>query len=124
MDPVANMIVTIKNGYMARKNAVAVPYSKFKLAVAKSIEKEGFIGKVQKNERVINIELIYEENLPKISEIKQVSKQGMRVYTKSKSIKAVKGGRGTIIVSTPQGLMGGKDAKKKNLGGEVICRIW
>ena len=131
MDPVADMLVTIKNGYMAKKAQVIIPYSKFKLEIAKILEKEQFIGKVTKKnsplpagKAKIEVELLYDRQKPKISEIKRVSKLGLRVYTKSKNIKGVKGGKGIIIISTPKGVMTGSQAKAKNLGGEVICQIW
>ena len=124
MDPIADMIVIIKNGYMAKKDQVMLTYSKFKLELGKVLEKEGFIGKVQKNDKIINVNLVYVDNKPRITEIKRVSKSGLRVYIKSKKIKPLKGGRGAIIVSTPQGVMTGKEAQKKKLGGEVICQVW
>ncbi|MDO8487292.1 MAG: 30S ribosomal protein S8 [Candidatus Curtissbacteria bacterium] len=124
MDSIADMLITIKNGYMAKKLSVSVPYSKFKLEIAKVIEASKFIGKVQREERNINIELVYENQKPKITEIKRVSKLGLRVYAKKKDIKMVKGGKGLYILSTPQGVMTGQAAKAKNLGGEVICQIW
>ena len=124
MDPLANMIVAIKNGYMARKPNVLVPYSKFKWQITKVLENEKLVGQVVKKDNKIDIALIYEEKSPKIKEIKQVSKQGLRIYSKVKHLKSVKGGRGTLIISTPQGVMTDKDARKKNLGGEVICEIW
>lgn len=124
MDPVADMIVIIKNGYLAKKEQVLVPYSKFKLEIAKAIEKETFIGSVNKDKNQIAIDLLYENGTPKITEIKKVSKLGRRFYTKSKHIKPIKGGRGSTIITTPKGVMSEKEAKKKNLGGEVICQIW
>ncbi|MEK7580718.1 MAG: 30S ribosomal protein S8 [Patescibacteria group bacterium] len=124
MDPIANMITTIKNGYMAKKETVTVPYSKFRQEVAKALESGGYIGKVQKNELKLSISLIYRENKSRINEIKRVSKSGLRVYTKSKKIASLKGGRGTYIISTPYGVMTSENAKKKNLGGEVICLVW
>lgn len=131
MDPVANMLVTIKNGYMAKKAQVIIPYSKFKLEIAKILEKEQFIDKVSKRDSrlpagkaKIEVELLYDRQKPKISEIKRVSKLGLRVYTKSKNIKVIKGGKGLIIISTPKGVMTGREAKAKNLGGEVICQLW
>ena len=121
MDPVANMIITIKNGYMAKKPYVFVPYSKFKWQIVKVLESEKLIGQVAKKDNKIDIALIYEAKLPRIKEIKQVSKQGLRIYSKVKHLKSVKGGRGTVIISTPQGVMTDKDARAKNLGGEIIC---
>lgn len=124
MDPIADMLVAIKNGYMAKKPKVVMPYSKFKLAVAKVLEKEKFVQSVVMEDKVIQIELIYENKKPKIETIKKMSKLGLRVYVKSKNIKSIRGGRGLVIVSTPKGVMSGKEAKAKNLGGELICHIW
>ena len=124
MDPLANMIVAIKNGYMARKPYVLVPYSKFKWQIVKVLENEKLVGQVAKKDNKIDIALIYEAKSPKINQIKQISKQGLRIYSKVKQLKSVKGGRGTVIISTPQGVMTDKNARKKNLGGEIICEIW
>ena len=124
MDPVANMLVIIKNGYMANKVNVLVPYSKFKFDIVKVLEKQKFIGKVSKKENKIEIDLLYENQKPKIQEIRKISKLGLRVYSKSKHIKSVRGGRGLTIISTPDGVMTGSEARQKNLGGEVICQLW
>lgn len=109
---------------MAKKDQVSVPVSKYKLAIAKVFESENLVGKVESKDSMINIKLLYVDNEPKIEQIKQTSKQGLRIYSKSKKIKTIKGGRGVVIVSTPAGVMSGKQAKAKNLGGEVICEIW
>ena len=124
MDPIANMLVTIKNGYMSRKPQVLVPYSRVKFAIAKVLEKEKFTGEVKKENSQIKIELAYENGQPKMDTIKRVSKLGLRVYTKSKNIKPLKGGKGIIIISTPKGVMTGREARTKKLGGEVICKVW
>ncbi len=124
MDPIANMIVAIKNGYLAKKEQTILPYSKFKLEVAKALEKEGFVGKVSKVEMKLTITLLYNADKPRLNEIKIVSKPGLRVYSKSKKIAALKAGKGSYIISTPKGVMSGKDAKAKNLGGEVVCLVW
>lgn len=124
MDPIANMLSTIKNGYLARKPNIVVPYSKFKLEIARVLEQEKFVGKINKNDSTILIGLLYQDNKPKITQIKRVSKPGLRVYIKSKKIKPIKGQRGIIIISTPQGVITGQDAQKKKLGGEVICQVW
>ena len=124
MDPVANMLVAIKNAYLVGKLEVFVPFSNFKMSLAKTLEREKFVGKVTKKDKEIKMELLYENHKPKLTQIKRVSKLGLRVYSKSKKIEKVKGGRGTYIISTPKGVMSGKEAKAKNLGGEVICRVW
>jgi small subunit ribosomal protein S8 len=138
VDPIADMLTAIRNAYLVKKPEVLVPYSKFKLEVAKALEKEKFVGTVKKLDArlagplrhetspraKIIINLLYENQKPKLHEIKKVSKLGLRVYTKSKNIKKVKGGRGIILISTPQGVMTGEQAKAKKMGGEVICRAW
>src|SRR3989344_1005258 len=123
MDPIADLLITIKNGYMAKKNSVSVPYSKFRLSIAKVLEKEKFVGKTDKVDKVIEISLLYENGKPKITHIKKVSKPGLRIYTKSKNIKSTKGGRGATVISTPHGVMTEKDARAQKLGGEVICQV-
>lgn len=124
MDPVSDMLVAIKNGYMAKKSSVAVPFSKFKQEIAKLLERENIVGKTTTENSHIMIELQYENQKPKITQIERISKLGLRVYKKSKNIKRVKGGKGITIVSTSKGLMTGDQAKAKKLGGEIICRIW
>lgn len=124
MDPIADMLVTVKNGYMTKKVNVTIPYSKFKMEIAKVLQVSNFVGKVAKVDSKIEIELLYENQKSKLTELKRVSKLGLRVYQKSKEIKKVKGGKGLYILSTPKGVMTGRDAKAKNLGGEVICLIW
>src|SRR3990167_465658 len=124
MDPVADMLVYIKNGYMAKKPQVLVPFSKLKFEIAKVLEEAKFVSKIAKRESQILIELSYDAGKPKITDIKKVSKLGLRIYEKAKNIKTIKGGRGIVIVSTSKGVMTGKVAKSKKLGGEVICQVW
>lgn len=124
MDPIADMIAAIKNGYLARRGDVSVPFSKFKLELAKVLSETGYIGKQKKEDLKLTIELVYEDGKPKLNEIKKVSKSGLRIYTKSKKIKLIKGGRGLYVISTSKGVMTSTDARKKNLGGEVICQVW
>jgi len=124
MDPIADMLVIIKNGYLAQKSYITIPYSKMKLEIANVLEKEEFIGHVSRKNSNIIAELIFDGHKPRLTQVQRVSKLGLRIYTKSKKIKPVKGGRGFVIVSTSKGLMTGKEANKKNLGGEIICRVW
>jgi small subunit ribosomal protein S8 len=124
MDPIADMLTSIKNGYMAKKDLVRVPKSKFKYEIAKALESENFVGPVNVEQNIIEINLVYKNQLPAISEIKKISKLGLRVYTKSKNIKRIKGGKGITLMSTSKGVMTGKSAVSKKLGGEVICQVW
>ncbi|MBI4037533.1 30S ribosomal protein S8 [Candidatus Curtissbacteria bacterium] len=124
MDPIADMLVIIKNGYLASKPEVKVKTSRFRLEVAKVLGKLNFIKDVTESEGYINIGLIYNNNEPRVHELKKVSKLGLRIYTKSKHLMPIKGGIGAFVVSTPQGVMSGQEAKKKKLGGEVVCLVW
>ena len=109
---------------MAKKPAVSIPLSNFKLEVAYVLEKEGYVGKVTKAEKAIEIELVYLNKKPRVTDIKKVSNPGLRVYKSSKAIKSVKGGIGITVVSTSQGVMSGTEARDKKLGGEIICQVW
>lgn len=124
MDPIADMFTIIRNGYMAKKSQVLVPYSKFKIEIAQVLEKEKFVAGATKQESKIKIDLIYSGKKPKLSHVKKISKPGLRVYTKSKNIRKVKGGKGIIIISTPKGVMTGNIAKTEKLGGEIIAEVW
>lgn len=128
-DPIADFLIQIKNGYMAGKKDITVPGSKMKLALAQVLSKTGLVGKIeaQKNDKAknrITVELIYNSGTPVLEEIKLISKPGKRVYTNRNSIPKVLGGLGKVIISTPKGIMTGDDARKMNLGGELICKIW
>lgn len=122
-DPVADMLTIIRNGYLARKAKVVAPYSRFKLAICQLLEKEKFIKSTQKKDSKIEITL-YEDQKPKITMIKKISKPGLRTYIKSKNISKIKGGKGILIISTPHGVVTGQEAKAKKLGGEIICEVW
>jgi len=110
------------------KDTVDIPFSDLKYEIAKILEKKGFVVKVEKKgkkvRRTIEVTLKYVENQPVISGLKRISKPGQRIYKKAKEIKPVKGGYGVAVISTPKGLMTDKEARKKKLGGEVLCEIW
>ena len=124
MDPVADMLVIIKNGYLAKKREVLVPFSKFKFEIAKVFEKEKFIDSVKKEDKKIKMNLSYPDNTPALSDVKRVSKLGLRIFVKSKNIPQIRGGRGMVVISTSKGVMTGKDAKSKKIGGEIICKVF
>ncbi len=126
-DPIADMIIRIKNAYLANHREVRVPHSRLKEALAKMMSKEGFLGQVNTREdsgKVLVLTLLYKNNQPVLTNLKRVSKPGRRVYVNHTSIPRVLGGLGITIVSTPQGLMTGHQAKKSGIGGEVLCAIW
>ncbi len=125
-DPIADMLTRIRNALMAKKPEVIIPYSKIKIAIAKILEKENFVSKVDvvtnKKKRRSEIKINLKEQ--KIHELKRISKPGCRVYIKANEIKKIKSGKGILIVSTSRGIMTGHEAKKRKLGGEVIAEIW
>ena len=131
-DPIGDMLTRIRNAIQARHDSVVIPISKEKVAIARVLREEGFIrdfemvrDKNAKVPRAIRIHLKYVgKREPVLTGIKRVSKPGLRVYTKSKSIPRVHGDLGTAVLSTPAGVISGKKAKQLNVGGEVICYVW
>ena len=127
-DPIADMLTRIRNAIMARHPRVLIPASKMKVAIAAILKEEGYIRDydvVQDNvQGTLRISLRYVEKRPVLNQIKRVSKPGLRVYTRRDGIPRVRGGLGTAIISTPQGVMTGRKAYQLGLGGEVICYVW
>lgn len=128
MDPISDMIIRIKNASNSKKESVVFPYSKLKLAIVDVLSKAGFIKlfreKGKKIQKFIEVVLIYEDGMPKITGVDRVSKSSKRVYNKSKDIKRVKSGYGSLILSTSKGIMTDKDAKMAKVGGEALFKIW
>lgn len=127
-DPVTDMLNRIKNAQAARKEQIVVPFSNFKYEIAKILEKEKFLSKVEKKGRKANkfleIDLKYENKTPVVSGMRKVSKPGQRIYVPAHMIKPLRGGYGISIISTSKGLMTGRDAKRQKIGGEIICEVW
>ncbi len=127
-DPIADMLTRIRNAIMARHTRVLIPASNVKIAIARILKEEGYIRdfEVAKDspQGTLRITLRYVEKRPVMSQLKRVSKPGLRVYTKRDGIPRVRGGLGTAIISTPQGVMTGRKAYQLGLGGEVICYVW
>ena len=128
MDPIADMLTIIRNAQAVLKETVVVPYSEIKFEIAKVLKKENFIGEIEKKgkkvRKTIEIKLKYKDKEPAISGLKRVSKPGQRIYTAAGKIKGIRGGYGIAIISTSKGLMTDKEARKQNLGGEILCKIW
>ena len=128
-DPIADLLTRVRNANQMRYQEVSVPSSNMKLEIVKIMKEEGYITdyKVEKNDvqDIINITLKYGKNKERvISGLKRISKPGLRVYAKAEEIPTVLNGLGIAIVSTPNGVMTGKEAKKQNVGGEVLAYIW
>ena len=124
MDPVADALIRIKNGYLSGKQSISVKYSKLILNLMKLLQKEGYVQGVEQKEREIIVTLKYESRKPALSEIKRVSKPSLRVYRGVSKLPTVLGGLGIAIISTPKGLMTNKDARKQKIGGEVLALVW
>ena len=131
-DPIADMLNIIRNAQAVLKETAVIPFSNLKYEIAKILEKQGFVGKIEKKGRkpkkVLEVTLKYptagESNSTVITGLKRISKPGQKIYTGAKKIRQVRGGYGISIISTPKGLMTNKEAKRKKLGGEIICEIW
>ncbi len=127
-DPIADMLTRIRNAIKARHPKVDVPASKLKTEIARILKEEGYILNFKMAEdgakKTIRIYLKYQaNNRPVISELTRVSRPGCRVYVGHEDIPPVLGGLGVNIMTTPRGLMTGRDARKAGLGGEVLCEI-
>jgi small subunit ribosomal protein S8 len=128
-DPIADMLTRIRNALMARHDFVLVPSSKMKLAIARILKKEDFIGDYEvlkgKPHRVIKVHLKYGDNNQSVlAGLERVSKSGLRVYVQRKEIPRVYGGLGIAILSTPKGVMTGQKAWRLGIGGELLCYVW
>ena len=129
-DPIADMLTRIRNANTAKHDTVDVPASKIKLAIADILLEEGYIAKYDivedGNFKTIRITLKYgaDKNEKIISGLKRISKPGLRVYANSEELPRVLGGLGTAIISTNQGVITDKEARKLKIGGEVLCFIW
>lgn len=126
-DPIADMLTRIRNASLAKKAEVSIPYSKIKLAIARILEKEKYVGKVEiaaDGFKSILIRLKYENKIPAVRSLKRVSKVGCRVYVGKSEIPRVLNNLGLAIVSTSKGVMTNRDAKKLGVGGELICEIY
>ena len=127
-DPVADCLTRIRNGLMRGKSLVSVPHSKLKYELVTVLVSEGYLKsctKIEEDKKIsIEIELKYHNESPVIKEIKRISKPSLRKYLAASDIKSVKGGLGAFIISTNEGLMTDRDAKLKNIGGEVLCEVF
>ncbi len=130
-DPIADMLTRLRNAVSSRHEAVTMPASKMKVAIAQVLKEEGFIrdfavveeeGKAQPN---LKVELNYGgRKQPVLNGLQRVSKPGLRVYVQRREIPRVYGGLGIAILSTPKGIMTGQEARRQEVGGEILCYVW
>ena len=128
-DPIGDMFSRIRNGQMRSLSSVEIPSSNFRQNILKILKNEGyikdyFIEKTENNKKTLKINLKYYEGFPVIKEIKRISKPGRRVYSRANSLPKVMNGLGLAIISTPKGVMSDTEARKQNIGGEIICRVF
>ncbi|OGZ35338.1 MAG: 30S ribosomal protein S8 [Candidatus Portnoybacteria bacterium RIFCSPLOWO2_01_FULL_43_11] len=127
-DPISDMLTRIRNAQAVSHETVSIPFSKFKLNLAKILEKEGLVEGVliqgRKIKKIIEIKLKYKNKKPVINKLKRISKPGQRIYLNKNMIRPIKQGYGLAVISTPEGLITDKEARKRGLGGEVICEVW
>ena len=130
-DPIADMLTRIRNAIQAGHPRVSIPYSKLKASIAGVLEQEGYIKTFEVRDRVgragsdIDVELLYaDDGRCMLSGLKRVSRPGLRVYVQQREIPRPYGGLGVAILTTPRGVMTGQQARRENVGGEVLCFVW
>jgi small subunit ribosomal protein S8 len=128
-DPIADMLTRIRNAGMARRTETTMPSSKILIAIAKILQQEGYIrGWTVEDAKPVNQLTIFlkygGDRKHSIRELKRISKPGLRVYAGKDEIPLVRNGLGVAIVSTPQGIMSGREARRRGIGGEVICTVY
>ena len=126
-DPISDMLTRIRNSGRALRPVVQIPHSKMKESIAHILKQEGYVSEVTvegKLPKTIHVRLKYEDKKNVIEGLRRISKPGLRNYVGATEIPRVLGGMGVAVISTPEGLMTGVQARKKNLGGEVVCHIW
>ena len=128
-DPIGDMFSRIRNGQMRLLNSIEIPSSSFRKNILEVLKNEGYIKdyyieKSENNKINLKINLKYYEGDPVIKEITRISKPGRRIYSRANSIPKVMNGLGLAILSTPKGVMTDTEAKKNNVGGEIICKVF
>jgi small subunit ribosomal protein S8 len=127
MDPIADMLARIRNGARALRPVIEVPHSRIKENIAGILRQEGYIAECAvEGQRIktIKLRLKYQGKKNVIEGLRRLSRPGLRRYVGADEIPRVRGGLGVVVISTPEGVMTGTQAKKKNLGGELVCSIW
>ncbi|MDA7543389.1 30S ribosomal protein S8 [Acidimicrobiia bacterium] len=128
-DPISDLLTRLRNASMVSKPSVSIPHSNFKFELAKLLKNEGYVSDVKISgegvEKLIDIDMKYsDEGMSVISGMNRLSKPGQRVYSSFDKLPRNNGGLGTVIVSTSRGLLTDSEARKRKLGGELICEVW
>ena len=130
MDPIADLLTIIRNGYSAKKEVVSANYSKVKHSLADTLRENGYLdsvkieGKKEIAKKKLVITLRYIDGTPAITTVKRVSKPSVRIYASARKVPSSLSGTGIPIVSSPKGIMTNKKARKEKLGGEIICQVY
>lgn len=127
-DPISDMLISIKNAGNAGKELAVVPFSKLKESIAEVLFKQGFIAsyakKGKKVQKTLEIGIAYEGKSPRVADVLRMSKPSRRFYMKAAELKPVKHGYGLMVISTPKGVMTGDEARRTQVGGEALFKIW
>jgi small subunit ribosomal protein S8 len=127
-DPIADMLTRIRNAISASHSEISLPHSRIKESVANLLKEAGFIDGLAVSQdrvgKILTIKINNQSTNPKITEIVRLSKPGRRLFVGAREIPVVKRGRGMVILSTPQGLMSGDQARRNRVGGELICKVY
>ena len=128
-DPISDMLTRIRNAGMAQHSQTACPFSKQKLAIAKVLEEEGFLGEVRVEPRdghpVLVMTVRYDEDGRRLIDgIKRVSRPGRRVYVSARDVPKIRNGLGVSVISTSKGILSDRSARESSVGGEVVCEVW
>ena len=125
-DPIADLLVRIQNASMVGKPRVSLPYSQMKFAVAEVLKRSGYVSDVEQSKKTgaLSIELTYKNGVPVVSGFKRISKPSRRMYMGVRDIRPIKRGHGLLVLSTPAGIVSGKEAQEKRVGGEALFEIW
>ncbi len=123
-DPIADFLVRLQNASMVGHTSVTLPYSSMKSAIAKILEREGYLTDVSKRNNTLVVGLSYSAGRPTINGVKRISKPSRRMYMGVRDVQPIKRGHGLLVLSTPAGVVTGKEAREKRVGGEVLFEIW
>ncbi len=128
-DPIADMLTRIRNGLQARHSEVRIPHSKLKVRLAEILVAEGYLDDVEVVPAGVQSEIVVKlkytpERRPVITGLRRVSKPGLRVFKNRSDLPRVQGGLGIAVVSTSRGVLADRDARRQNVGGEVLCEVW
>jgi small subunit ribosomal protein S8 len=129
MDPIADMIIRLKNAALAGREVVSMPHSALKTAIAEKLQSRGYVKDVvvRGKKTIKSLEVVLVRTSAgafRLTDVKRISRPGRRVYVGADRVKAVQGGMGSVVISTPKGVLFGDEARKENVGGEVMFEIW